>query len=204
MAKKRNDIDFKKVLKNKRIPILTLDAKWHELFAGYNKPAHIKELEKKLNDLMKSQGQRVNDIKDLKALKKKLMDEIIQNMDVAEGAVGALKAKKQMKSQQLIQDINEKLRQADEALIDLPYQIKAANEELLIESMKICYDRLKYNEAEIERYAEWILKTREELKKNILEKQDMEVENTSIYTYMHDMLGPHVIEELDVSEGFGK
>ncbi|BCN31936.1 hypothetical protein [Anaeromicropila herbilytica] len=202
MAKKKEDIDFREALKSRRIPILTLDTKWHALFDGHEKPSNIKELEKKLNELMKSQGQKVNDIKDLKALKKKLMDEIIQNMDTSTGgALGSLKVKKQIKSQQLIQDINDKLRQADDDLADLPYLIKAVNEELLIESMKICYDRLRMNEEEINKYGEWITRTREELKKNLIIKQEMEADNSALYSYMHNMLGANVIQQMDVKEG---
>lgn len=205
MVKKKNsNIDFRDVIKQKRIPILTLDEKWHQLFNDYDKPVHIKNLENKLNDLMKNQGQRVNDIKDLKALKKKLLEEIVNNMDASSDAVESLKVKKQIKSQKLVQEINEKLKQADEELVNIPYQIKAVNEQLLVESMQVCYERLKYNQDEIVKYAEWILKAREELKRNVLIKQDMEMKNTAIYTYMHNVLGADVIELLDNQQGLGK
>lgn len=204
MKKKNNAIDFKVVLQNKRIPILTLDEKWHELFPDYDKPPHIRELEKELNDLMKTQGQKVNDIKEMKALKKKLMEDIVKNMDVANGEVKGLKVKKQMKNQQLIQEINEKLRESDDNLVDIPYLIKEKNEQLLLESMKVCYERLKHNRSEIDKYNDWIIKVREELKNRILVKQDMEMKNTAIYAYMHDMLGAEVLELLDNQEGLGK
>ena len=37
----------------------------------------------------------------------------------------------------------------------------------------------------------------EVLKDKILEKQDMELKSTAIYSYMHDMLGPELLQDLD-------
>lgn len=198
MARKKQDsVDFTELLKNNKIPILTLDVRWHELFPEHEKTAQIRNLENKLNSLVKQQGKLVNDTKDLKKLKAKLMHEIVANMGEANGITGRLAMKKQDKSQQLIKDINNKMKQADEQLIDLPYQIKATNAELLVESMKICYDRLRQNSNEIQQIGSWVNRVREELKEKILIKQDKEIQNTAIYSYMHDMIGPQVIELFD-------
>ena len=43
----------------------------------------------------------------------------------------------------------------------------------------------------------WINETRMELKKRILIKQDKETKNTEIYNYMHDLLGPEMMEVFD-------
>lgn len=201
MRKKTGDkIDFKKVFHNKKIPILTLDERWHQLFPEYDKPTHIKELEIKLNNLIKEQGKQVSDIKDLKRLKKKLMEDIVNNMGEASGKGNLLKIKKQDKSQQYIKEINEKLMKYDDELIDLPYKIKEANEKLMIESMKVCYERLQFNHDEIVKNSNWIAEVREELKNKMLVKQDLEMKNTAIYTYMHNILGAEAIQILDNEE----
>lgn len=198
MAKKKvEDIDFKNSLKNKKIPILTLDNRWHELFPEYDKPPVIKELEKSINELIKEQGKLVNDMKDMKKLKKKLMEEIVANMETNDGADSKLKAKKLDKSQKFIKEINEKMKDSEDKLGDIPYTIKELNEKLMVESMKICYGRMKDNGSEIKKLSEWIIKVREELKQNILIKQDLEVKNNSIYSYMHDMLGAEVMQMFD-------
>lgn len=197
--KKSKDIDFQKVFKGKKIPILVLDSRWHELFPDYDKPANIKEIENKLNDLIKQQGKLTSDMKDMKNLKNKLMQEIITNMNVNETQEGKLKAKKLDKSQKLIKEIGEKLTKSEDELIEIPYRIKELNEQLIIESAKVCYDRLNNNNKRITDIASWITKVREELKNKILEKQDMEMKNTAIYSYMHDMLGPELLQELDES-----
>lgn len=201
MAKRRDkSVAFKEALEGKKLPILTLDDRWYQLIPEHEKTPQIKQLENNLNNLLKKQGKMISDIKDMKKLKKKLMSEIVANMETDNSAAGRLKAKKLEKSHQLIEDINTKLQNADDVLLDMPYEIKRANEELMIVSMQVCYAKLKKNQKNIKEYDEWIQKTREELKKRILVKQELEIENSSLYSYMHDILGNTVIDILDEKE----
>ena len=82
---KRRDLEFetlvREALKGKKVPILVLDRRWHTLFPQGEKPAEIIQLEEKLNELLKRQGYLVNDIKDLKKTKKKLMEGIVAGMN---------------------------------------------------------------------------------------------------------------------------
>lgn len=201
MRKKKESLQIEKVLAGRKVPILTLDAKWHDLFPANDKPANIKELENKLNQLLKKQGKLVSDIKGMKALKPKLMDEIIVNMGADNTKEGRLKAKKLDRNQKLIKDIGNKMSKAEDELLELPYEIKAVNEKLIIESAKVCYQRIQINKKTIEDTNQWILKTRNELKEKILLKQDLEEKNTSVYTYMHDLLGADLLENLDMEQG---
>ena len=63
------ELDFAGALKGKKVPILTLDQKWHRLFAIHGKPEAVKELESELNELLKRQGKLNNDLKELKKKK---------------------------------------------------------------------------------------------------------------------------------------
>ncbi|BCJ95546.1 hypothetical protein acsn021_31150 [Anaerocolumna cellulosilytica] len=195
--KKNIEVDFQKIFKGKKIPIVTLDERWHELFPEYDKPAHIKELETKINDLLKQQGKLSGDMKDMKKLKSNLMQEIITNMDVNENAAGKQRAKKLDRNQKLIKEISEKMKNSEDELIDLPYQIKSLNEQLIIESATVCYNRLNNNSKRISEIASWISGIREELKERLLEKQDMEMKNSAIYSYLHDIMGAGLMQELD-------
>ncbi|QHQ62538.1 hypothetical protein Ana3638_18565 [Anaerocolumna sedimenticola] len=195
--KKKKELNFEKIFKGKKIPILTLDERWHELFPDYDKPAHIKEIEAKLNELIKQQGKLASDMKDMKALKNKLMQEIITHMDVNDSKIGKIKAKTLDRNQRYIKELSEKMNRTEDELIELPYQIKAINEQLIVESAKVCYERLNSNNKKVAEIALWVSKIRNELKEKILEKQDMEMKNTAIYSYMHDMLGPELLQGLD-------
>ena len=95
--------------------------------------------------------------------------------------------------------MNEKIDNASERLSELPYKIREANEELLSESIKYCYDRIHDNQEELKNISEWIQKTRMELKEKILVKHDLESSNNLMYTYLHDILGSDVIDIIDDS-----
>lgn len=195
--RKAKSINYDKIFKGKKIPILTLDERWHEIFPDYDKPAHLREIETRLNELIKQQGKMATDMKDMKNLKTKLMQEIIAHMDVNDTEAGKLKAKKLDRNQKLIKELGEKMNRTEDELIKIPYQIKAVNEQLIIESAKVCYERLDRNNEKAAEISRWVAKVRDELKDKILEKQDMELKSTAIYSYMHDMLGPELLQDLD-------
>lgn len=188
---------IKKQIHGKKIPILTLDAKWHELFPDSNKPAKIKDLEEKLNHLLKQQGKLVTDLKGLKEVKSKLMQEIIENMNVDDSSAGRLKAKTLDKNQKMIKEITERVGKTEDEIIELPYKIKEVNEQLIVESAMFCSDRIKDNRKIIDEIIAWVKKTREELKIKILQKNELEESNTKVYSYIHDLLGAEILEQLD-------
>lgn len=195
--RKKHDVNFENVVKNRKLPILTLDARWHELFPDDKKTSEIKELEQKVNNLLKKQGKLINDVKDMKKLKSNLLKDIVVNMDISTDIMGKAKEKKLDKNKRYIQELNDKIDQDMDELGEIPYQIKEANEELVLASIDIFYNRLLSNRDEIKEITEWIAGVREELKNKILLKQDMEAKNDLIYTYMHDLLGAELMEKFD-------
>lgn len=195
--KKATQLNFRSLFRNKRLPILTLDERWLSLFSEYNMPDHVRKLRDELNELLKKQGKATEEIKGLKRYKEQLMQEIVTNMEVDDSMLGKLKGRKLEKNQKLILDVKEKLFGWEDELENLPYEIKEANEELMNASAIVCYERLDQNSEEMKQLDEDIIKMRNELKEKILRKQDLEEENASIYTYMHDVLGPNVMEALD-------
>ena len=208
MVKKKREQDsvdsnLGSIILRSKIPILTLDERWHNLFPEEVKTPKIKELERRLNDLVKSQGQIGSDIEDLKKLKKKLMDEVIANMGESSGFAEKLKLKKQEKIQKLLYEINQKLDEAGDALDDRPDEIKRANADLLLECMRVWYEKLDNNNREIDEIGVWVEAVREKLKDKLLAKQDKEIENNAIYSYMHTLLGPKVMEQIDAKHGEG-
>ena len=197
----RKDEIYSPVLKEKKIPILTLDNKWHRLFTQTNPNKAILRLEEELNDLLKKQGKATTESKDIKRLKKKLMQEIVENAEgTAEG--NNQKALKKMEdNKRLINECNERLTMYEDQLIELPGEIDRVNRELMLQTMDICYDTLKTNETEIEETAKWVAAIRVELKKRLIRKQEMEQMNQELYSYMHDIFGAEVIEIFDMKYG---
>ena len=197
MGRKDKMNDFDKVVKDRKLPILTIDNRWHELFTEDQKTPEILELEQKVNNLLKKQGKLVNDIKDMKKLKSNLIKDIMDNMDIGTDGIGKIRERKLGQNKQFINELNSKIEMAMDELADIPYQIKEVNEELVSQSVKCFYERLEKNKAELKDVADWIARIREELKLKILIKQDLETKNSKIYSYMHDILGAELMELFD-------
>lgn len=189
--------NFEKALKGKHVPVLTLDNKWHKLFNSGESDA-IKKQEAKVNELLKEQGKINNELKDLKKIKNELMNEIVSNMPGGDAASDKTSQKKVEESRRLIGEVNDKIASYDDKLLELPRQIDEENYSLMLLTMEECYDTLLSNTDDIEKIGEWIKNMRMELKRNILKKQQMEVKNVEMYSYMHDIFGPEVIELFDI------
>lgn len=186
-------------LKGTALPIIVLDNKWHKLFEGRKKPGNVKKLEQELNDLLKQQGKCNTDRKDLKKLKTRLMDEIMENMEKSQNNPKDKKVAKKMEdNQRLIKEINEKMDECEEQLAQLPGKIRDTNVELMVVSMEACYRFLHKNGEDIYAIDEWIKNVRNELNKNILIKQEREAKNLQIYTYMYHILGPQILDLFDM------
>ena len=185
---------FRQALKGKKIPILTLDNKWYQLFTRENNDPKMEQLAEELKALVAKQGQINSDLKDIRKLKAKLMDEIVAGIDNK-----PLSDKEMDEHKTLIEECNTKIDEKQDELLDLPAQIDEVNFELMTRTMDICYRTMSDNAVEIEKIAEWIAKIRIELKKNVIRKQEREWLNQEMYAYMHDIFGPEVIEIFDMT-----
>lgn len=185
---------FKKALEKKRVPVLTLDNKWHRLFAMMEPDKELKRLEENVNALLRLQGKMNTESKSYKKIKKRLMDEIVQLMEKDDAG----SVKKVEENKRLIEECNQKLEEYQDRLLDIPSEIDAANHELMLRSMEMCYEVLQVNSKEIEEIGAWISEIRIELKKNIIRKQEKEIKNYELYSFMHDIFGAEVIEIFDM------
>ena len=194
----RADEVFKSALVGKKIPILTLDNKWHRLFTQSEFTPELKGMEKTLNDMLKRQAKLNTETKELKKLKKKLMDEVVLLAD----AMGERPTKKQDKEmadhKRLIEECNEKMDAYEEELVELPRQINQLNNQLMLITMDVCYKKLQQNTKELSEIEEWISGIRRELKKKVVRKQEKEAVINRLYAYMHDIFGAEVIELFDM------
>lgn len=182
--------DFKSALIGKTVPLLVLDQKWHRLFAVHGKTDEIKELELKLNNLLAEQGRLNNRLKELKKLKNRLLDEIVQGMEGNQTKIDENKC--------LIDEINDKIDECEETLMDIPREIRETNDALMLLSMNYFYEKIRVNQTESTEIEEWINQVRIDLKKNIIRKQNRDINNREIYTYLHDIFGPEVINIFDI------
>lgn len=198
MAKREDKDKFASILTGRKIPVLTLDNKWHQLFTQTQPDKQLLELEVQLNELIKKQGKANTDIKEIKKLKKRLMDQIMENADEAVSGRDKQAENKQEENTRLINECNEKLEACEDLLIELPREIDLVNRALMKKTMEVCYETLKKNKKEIDETARWIARIRVELKKRLIRKQEQEQMNQELYAYMHDIFGADVIDIFDM------
>lgn len=190
----RSDEVYKPALEGKKVPVLTLDHKWHRLFTQIDTNSEIKSLETELNELLKRQGKINTETKEIKALKNKLMEEIRSSSMDAE----ALDEKKVEENKKLVEDCNEKLEAYQDEALDLPAKINEINKKLMLATMEVCYDDIKEGTEEINEISQWIDEVRVELKKKVVRKQEKQKRIQDLYAFMHDIFGADVIEIFDM------
>ncbi|MBR5994692.1 MAG: hypothetical protein IK018_12870 [Lachnospiraceae bacterium] len=197
----RKEDVFIPALKDKKIPLLTLDNTWHRLFTQTDPSPEILKLSEELNELLKKQGKLNNDTKDIKALKKRLMAEIVEQMDALNENPSKALEKKLNENKRLIEECNEKLEEFGDDIYDIPKQINDVNYKLMLATMEVCYEQIQDNNADIEEISEWVNEMRVELKKKVVIKQQKLKKNQNFYTYMHDIFGADVINIFDLKYG---
>ena len=184
--------DFENALLGKKLPILPLDNKWYRLMSAFEMTDEMRSNEEGIKDLLKRQGKLNNEIKNLKKLKQKLMDEIVGSMDDAD----ALKKQNELKAR--IEECNNKIDEFQDEVLDLPKEINKLNYSLMLATMSQCYESIKDNNNSIQEISDWIDEVRVKLKTNLIKKQDKELKNQEIYNYMHDIFGADVIDIFDM------
>ena len=195
----KSDEVYMSALEGKSIPILTLDNKWHQLFTQTEMTSEIEQLADQLNALVERDGKIRSETKDIKKLKKKLLGEIVPLRDKANKSANSAAIEKEIQDRtRLINDCNDRLDSHQDELLDLSREIYDVDYKLMIETMKVCYETLHENTDYIKTMDEWISKVRVELKKNVIRLQETEMENYNLYSYMHQIFGPEVIEIFDL------
>ena len=195
----KNDEVYSRALEGKSIPILTLDNKWHQLFTQTEMTPEIEQLADELNSLVERDGKIRTETKNIKKIKKKLLGEIMPLRDQANKSGGSASIEKEIQDRtRLINECNDKLASHEDELLDLSKEIYDLDYQLMVETMKVCYETLHDNTDYIKTLDEWISEVRVELKKNVIKLQEAEMENYNLYSYMHQIFGPEVIEIFDM------
>lgn len=176
-------------------PILILDERWLRIFPDNYKTKEILRLEKELRDALKYQARLTQNIKDAEDTKKKLMERIIQFMNAAQ--ISAAEAKKQEKSQEYIKNINSELKDLELKYEQMPDHILELNQQLLIESLRVCYRRMKQNKEQLDEQKRLVMEAKKVLQEHEERRRQLHIENEHIFTFMHKVFGRSIIELFD-------
>ena len=193
---------YRRALAGRRIPPLTLDNKWYQLFKQADVTDKVKTYEEEVNELLKEQAKLTMEYKNLKKVKGTLMDGILNAMDKINEDEDDFASRVRTEQKRLLEEVNEKMEEKEERLSELPKEIDEANVELMLITMNIFYERFVNNMEEIKEIDQWVNEVRAELKKNLIIKQDKETESVELYSYMHDIFGPKILEIFDLRYDF--
>lgn len=195
--------DYFSSLENIKVPVLVLDQKWHRLFALNGKPKEVLLLEKEEKRLLERQAELNEEVKELKVVKNNLRKSVMENMMGAENEKDDPELKKKRdQDKRLLDETNERLAKDEDELLELPEKLKETNIELMVASMDFCYAKMRKNTQEADEITDWIQKVRIDLKKNIIRKQNREINNKEMYHYMHDLFGAEVLDIFDLNDEF--
>ena len=158
------------LLKKKNIPIACLDERWLRLFPDSEKTPLIKKLENELKELLKRQGKVNTDLKDIRVVRDKLTQSVLETAEDTSIPENK-RLKKQAASQRLIVEARQKQDNLELELDELPDKIKEANSALIFESVRVCYQRINQNKQDIDMLEQWIEQMREKLKERVVLKQ---------------------------------
>jgi DNA repair exonuclease SbcCD ATPase subunit len=191
MGKKNFEIKI-----DKSTHLLVLDAKWHELFKN-RKPLRIQILEKELNELLKRQGKLTNELKEYQGLKKKMMDEIVQNMGGTYDDNDKKARRKLDSNRNYIEQINKKLVNHEKELSGIPDKINEKNKLLVSATMNSFYLTMLKKKERAAELENTVIELKAKIQSTILERDEAKEEHQRLYGYIHDVVGPSIIEQYD-------
>lgn len=189
--------EFENSLREKKIPVLTLDNKWHQLFAKVSDSDEMETQQVQLNELIKKQGKYNTELKELRKIKSRLLNELVEIRDDST-LTEEKKDKKINENKRLVSECKEKMETYEDELLDLPKMIDETNRKLMLITMQSCYETINANAEDIKEISEWVASVRVELKKKLIRKQKKEIINREMYSYMHNIFGAEVIELFDL------
>ena len=98
----------------------------------------------------------------------------------------------------VIDETNQKMEENEDELLEIPRQIRDVNRKLMLQSMGYFYEKIRVNKKESDDIDAWINQVRVDLKKNIIRKQNRDINNREIYAYLHDIFGPSTLDLFDI------
>ena len=117
----------------KNLPILTLDQRWYRLVPESVKTDEIRYWEKRVNELLKKQGQVNEDLIQVKKIRKGLFRGIVNHMN--QNDEDPKKQKIMDESQRLIYEARDKISQLEDESDEVPKKLRIANMHLFYETV---------------------------------------------------------------------
>ncbi len=190
------DLDIKVLIKND-ISLLTLDERWNGLFKNIVKTSGIADSENKITEMLKEQSRLISESKEISVRKKECMDNIIRLTTEVFDNNNQEAHSEMQECEKTILGINNRMKEIEKKLEEIPDEIRQANLELLEQTVKLVYFSIRENHEKVVVLDQEIFETRDKLKKLIEERELIAQDDTDTYSYFHDLLGGDTLQKLD-------
>lgn len=184
-----------KILRQLKVPTLSLDEKWLEIISPLMND-ELRLLIARQSALIEEEKTAGHQLVELKRQKRSTLSQILslseqlqKNDAEAEGQAERLKA--------LLELINDEIDKIQFKVETAPADIKKLNAELLEESIPLGYDRLLKDHERIRELDQKIQQLRSELLMLNEEKFVLEDQSSAMGQYLHSLLGKELSDELD-------
>ena len=197
-AHSKNRIHLTKLLLAKtKVPILILDHTWLKNFVERETNEIVKDLEKRLLDLLKETSHLTERLKELDRNKKNHLHEIITLTTEAYEKNNTVAKERINELQEMVLNINKELQETEKTLNGLPEELETTNITLLEETVNSCYEKMMVGNERLSVINPQVENLREQLKTLVGEKAVLEEEVSKSYTLLHSLVGKEIIELID-------
>ena len=101
-------------------------------------------------------------------------------------------------------EVNEQIDKESEELMQIPNEIKEANEALMMIGAAYCFERLKNGDEEVENLKQEIKEIKGILLNKTEEKEELEESLDNAYALMHGLLGHSIMNLYDKKHKTGR
>ncbi|WP_053985785.1 hypothetical protein [Niameybacter massiliensis] len=190
----------KSIMEQKKLPILVIDKSWYNVKELIINEV-IEQKEKELVDYLKEQGSLNNALKENHAVKQNLLKKVLE-VSEAINSKGDSKREAELDTlHQAITKINNDVESQETRLEEVQGLIESTNRDLTEEAVALSYTYMESYKETSSQLQEEIDILRAKLLEKATEKKQYDQKITTLYHYLHNIVGYKHIDKLDKKLG---
>ncbi len=192
---KKQDI-FKDILSKKKVPIL-LSYEPYKSMIKYGQSNKMKDISNKIKKLMEEEKKNILEVNSLHKEKSRITANVLYISNELNSQNNMTMEKKLEEQKLRMEEIKEDIKNREDEIQDMIMEKEEKNLELLKETIDYAYEYMKKDEAELKKLVEEIEKQRQKLKLDREKRDNLEKRVSSMYGFLHAMVGAKDTEKLD-------
>lgn len=187
---------IKVLLASKKLPIVVLDSLWYQM-RDVLSHTDLTQKETELRELLKEQGKLNNDIKEYNVVKQNLLQKVLVISQEVNEQGSTNKVEELDKVSQAITKANETVEQLESRAIEVDDLIDKINKEIIESVVMDAYGSMEAYKVQKKQVEDEIDRLRKEVVEKTEEKKQYDHAITTIYNYLHKMIGYKYLDKVD-------